>query len=191
MGVPSWKFDTASTPLTWSQLPPRPSAENHPVGDTKGFALWRGRYILSVGVIGRSNALTYPDWKFRPISNDSLLRTAKLNDTCSPPLKGWGSNSYPNGIAVYDTRTNRFGTVSVSSTTEPALVKPGCPAGLPLNCYSPSVGLVGDSLFVSGGECDPHYVASNADNGGLPHASYWHYPRIMLSGTLSLVSASD
>lgn len=96
-----------------------------------------------------------------------------------------------NALSVTDTKTNRFGTVSVSSTTEPALVKPGCPPGLPLNCYSPSVGLLGDDLFVSGGECDPHYVPSNARNGGLPHASYWHYPRIALRGALSLVGASD
>eukprot|EP01043_Picozoa_sp_COSAG02_P055350 COSAG02_NODE_6404_length_3596_cov_8.406348_3_plen_158_part_00 len=100
-GARSWKLDTASAALKWSQLPPRQGADTHPVGDTKGYALWRGRYILSIGVIGRSHTLTYPNWQFNPIANDSLLRSARLNDTCSPPLKGWGSNSYPNGIAVY------------------------------------------------------------------------------------------
>ena len=100
-GTLSWKLETATTPLKWSQLPPRSGADTHPVGDTKGFALWRDRYILSIGVIGRSHALTYPGWQFKPIAEDSLLRSAQLNDTCSPPLKGWGTNSYPNGIAVY------------------------------------------------------------------------------------------
>lgn len=85
-GALSWMLDTASTPLKWIQLPPRLAADTHPVGDTKGYALWRGRYILSIGVIGRSHALTYPGWEFKAIANDSLLRSAQLNDTCSPPL---------------------------------------------------------------------------------------------------------
>ena len=87
------------------------------------------RYIISVGVIGRGHALTYPDASFGPIASDSLLSTSHLNDSCSPPLTGWGSNSYPNGISVYDTKTNTYDMVTVSSTSEPALVKPGCPAG--------------------------------------------------------------
>jgi hypothetical protein len=83
-----------------------------------------------------------------------------------------------------------------------------CHTGLPLNCYSPSVGLVGDQLLVTGGECDPHRVAAAAAVGSAPDpppaaaaaaaaaaagggsggggsSSYWHYPRIALHGTLS------
>eukprot|EP01048_Picozoa_sp_COSAG05_P023569 COSAG05_NODE_5161_length_1249_cov_0.894783_2_plen_242_part_00 len=51
--------------------------------------------------------------------------------------------------------------------------------------FSPSVGLVGDQLFVTGGECDPHHVKSNAARGGLVNETYWHYPKITLHGTLS------
>ena len=92
-GTLSWKLETATTPLKWSQLPPRSGADTHPVGDTKGFALWRDRYILSIGVIGRSHALTYPGWQFKPIAEDSLLRSAQLNDTCSPPQVRFSKHS--------------------------------------------------------------------------------------------------
>ena len=84
-------------------------------------------------------------------------------------------------ITVFDTNTEMFGSVTSSSTQEPGLVVPGCPMGLPLNCYSPAVGLVGDAMFVSGGECDPHRVTSS------PAKTYWHYPTIALHGALSEV----
>ena len=58
-------------------------------------------------------------------------------------------------------------------------------AGLPLNCYSPAVGIVGDQIFVSGGECDPHHVAAT------PAQTYWHYPRITLLGTLSAPATAE
>jgi hypothetical protein len=176
----NWKLDTVS--MKWTLL--RGSGAAYPVGDTKGFGVWRDRYIISVGAISRGRSLTYPEARFVPIANDSLLRSS-LNDSCSPPLKGWGPNSYPNTITVFDTQTSKVGTVTTSSKTEPALVKKGCPAGLPLNCYSPAVGLVGDQLFVHGGECDPVYVPTNAAHGGLGHGYYWHYPRITLHGQLS------
>ena len=74
--------------------------------------------------------------------------------------------------------------MSSSSASEPGLVQPpspDCPPGLPLNCFSPQAGLVGDALVVTGGECDPHRVLSSRGN-----ESYWHYPAITLRGRLSL-----
>jgi hypothetical protein len=182
--VDNWQLNTTS--MQWTELPSRLDSSTHPAGDTKGFGVWRGRYIVSVGVIGRGHSLLYPAVAFGPIAQDSVLKTNTLNSSCSPPLKGWGpNNSYPNTISVYDTQTHRFGVVTTSSKTEPGLVKPGCPPGLPLNCFSPAMALVGNELFVTGGECDPHTVPSNAKHGGLPHAEYWHYPRITLHGQLS------
>ena len=88
--------------MRWSQLTPRPGASTHPVGDTKGFGVWRGRYIVSVGVIGRSRALLYPGMQFGPIARDSLLKCSSLNNSCSPPLPGWGpNNTYPNGTETH------------------------------------------------------------------------------------------
>jgi hypothetical protein len=34
-----------------------------------------------------------------------------VNDTCSPPQKGWGTNAYPNGVSVFDTQSKTFGSV--------------------------------------------------------------------------------
>ena len=195
----NWKLDTSS--MKWTQVitsackrpvsqpcafvftpngavSQLPSPVNYPVGNTKGFGLWRGRYIVSVGVGQRGRSLSFPSDKFETIATDSPLNS-RLNDTCSPPQTGWGNNSYHNSISVFDTKTETFGLVTSSSTKEPGLVVPGCPMGLPLNCYSPAVGLVGDAMFVSGGECDPHHVSSS------PAKTYWHYPKIALHGALS------
>ena len=96
--VDNWMLDTKT--MKWAMLPARPGALTHPAGETKGFAVWRGRYIISVGVIGRGRSLTYPAATFGTIANDSILHSS-LNDSCSPPLKGWGPNSYPNAITVW------------------------------------------------------------------------------------------
>ena len=102
-----------------SQLP---SPVNYPVGNTKGFGTWRGRYIVSVGVGQRGRSLSFPSDKFETIATDSLLNS-RLNDTCSPPQTGWGNNSYRNSISVFDTKTETFGLVTSSSTAEPGLVR--------------------------------------------------------------------
>jgi len=99
-----------------------PSPVNYPAGDTKGFGVFSGRYIVSVGLEQRGRSLSFPSEKFEPIATDSLLNS-RLNDTCSPPQTGWGNNSYHNSISVFDTKTETFGSVTSSSTAEPGLVR--------------------------------------------------------------------
>ena len=65
--------------------------------------------------------MSFPSDNFEAIATDSLLNS-RLNDTCSPPQTGWGTNSYRNAISVFDTKTETFGLVTSSSTKERILV---------------------------------------------------------------------
>ena len=71
----------------------------------------------------------------------------------------------------------RFGSVTSSG-----VVPDGCPDGLPVNCFAPQVGLVNDSVWMTGGECDPAVIEGK---------KYWHYPTVTLFGRLTLLEETS
>ena len=183
----NWQLELST--MKWTRLPNNPQVYS---GNSAAVVVWQERYIITVGVDQRGRGLSFPGQKFSSLNANDIPpwfgypSGFQLNDSCSKPQPGWKTNGYPNRINVYDVVAQKFGTVSTSSTEEPKLgPMAGCPAGLPLNCFSPQSAVIGNSLYVTGGECDPHYVATDAPNGGMGHQTYWHYPRITLHGALS------
>jgi hypothetical protein len=101
---------------------------------------------------------------------------SQLNTTClAIPGKYEAAPAYFNGVSVFDTKLSVFGSITSSG-----IVPPGCPSGLPINCFSPQVALLKDSMWVTGGECDPAVIGAK---------QYWHYPTVTLFGSLSLTAA--
>ena len=62
-----------------------------------------------------------------------------------------------NDVFVFDTKLNKFGRATASSTSEPCLLPAGC-GPFPLNANLPQVNLRGDKVFVVGGEVDERTI---------------------------------
>ena len=82
---------------------------------------------------------------------------------------------------VYDTKLDRFGSVTASSTTEKCLLHPKC-GPFPLNNNVPQTNLRGDNLFVVGGEADVRTICGEV---------YQHYPRLALLGKVTTIKMDD
>lgn len=121
--------------------------------------------------------------------------------------------SYFNAVTVFDVATSTFGSVSFQclaskachhanlmhdranlanlanldiiceQVTSRGVVPDGCPQGLPINCFAPQVAILEDSLWMTGGECDPAVIGGK---------SYWHYPEVTFFGNLTtLISGRE
>ena len=138
---------------------------------TEGVAVWRERYILCMGTDQPLFTIEHP-------STSTVKPTvggfSQLNQTCLPiPAKYEPKPSYLNGVTVYDTKLARFGSV-----TSAGVVPDGCPMGLPINCFAPQVAVLEDSVWMTGGECDPAVIGGK---------DYWHYPEVTFFGNLTLL----
>eukprot|EP01047_Picozoa_sp_COSAG01_P061683 COSAG01_NODE_7739_length_3077_cov_31.188046_3_plen_157_part_00 len=110
----------------------------------------------------------------RPLSADSdCLPWDSCPETASDVL----SDEYFNGVFVYDTKTDRFGIASASSSAEPCLLPQGC-GPFPMNDNLPQTNVRGNKIFTIGGECDERRICGEL---------YQHYPTLALIGTMSAV----
>ena len=98
-------------------------------------------------------------------------------DSCPETASDVLSDEYFNGVFVYDTKTDRFGIASGSSSKEPCLVPHGC-GPFPMNDNLPQTNVRGDQVFMIGGEANDREFAGR---------NYTHYPRLAVVGKLSVV----
>ena len=75
--------------------------------------------------------------------------------------------------------TDSLSRAGCEQVTSSGVVPDGCPMGLPINCFAPQVAIVENSLWMTGGECDPAVIGGKA---------YWHYPEVTFFGNLTLIS---
>eukprot|EP01052_Picozoa_sp_SAG31_P036455 SAG31_NODE_4554_length_3143_cov_24.683640_2_plen_534_part_00 len=217
--VDNWKYDTVAQ--RWLRLTDLPIAS----GNFGSDSVFMGRYIILIGgfqydQVTLRNGTNVPSYgKPQRMCNRAKKGATHCRPGCPALETKIQSNEYFNDVWAYDTRTDRFGTVTASSTGEPCLLPSRC-GSYPLNNNVSLVQNSAKTIFVtrsSGILPGAELLKSKADKCGLslqvPQTNilgnqiftvggeadvrticgeeYQHYPRLAVLGTIRVAQTRD